>query len=835
MSADAAILCAASRATRAEFWCSLRDFYLSGSFCDLDFVCGADGEVVRCHKLILSAISPVTIRMAVRSAGEEEGEGKEAAAVVVVPDLNSGQVKGFLDDLYSLLANGCGGDDGDGGDMEKALGEHEVVVELLGVDLRGERQVDPAEALASKVEVEEGRLLNGRLSVVKQEEEEEGESDQDYCPYDDLVDRRKMKRCLDDAEEEEEEEAKVRKRPRLKRECRKRRRFPRKREDQGYADERIRGIERMITEEEAGEVDVSVRELSPGKLAQIVERSPFPVSLLGLKRRLGDGDCATVSARPIVWTSPGRREEDEVFSAYQLYCSVLAEAFGLSQLELHAGDVLNGLGRLNLVTMGERTYGKLSRWSRAELEEMLGGWEHLQACKTGAPKRAPPPERGQLVLTLDPRLRPEDADGVAVLWFDDEGDRSPCLSHLQFDEGDREGSSRQLMEALLCVLSGRERRKVRCEGVLRLRKRFVPLALERRAALELLGEVEQEEAWHEESLPLPSGVKVELEEEEEEEEREGEDRGRSRGGRRQMRDIRKVQCDECGKLVPRYSMYTHRQMHFYQKYSCDCEVTWSTYLGKVYHVQLAHLEGYARCPHDGCEWVYKRGAGDSGPSLERHLERKHRESTCEVCGSKHDGLDGLNLHKAERHPECLVAESKRGERLYRLKCVKALCKDCGKEYPSLEKLRAHAASVHHPRSCRLCGLSGLKGANALRLHVKHEHTSEQACPECGKVLKNPKQLRIHVLNQHTPEGQRPNKCSECDRRFASHGLMDRHRASTHFRDRRNMVCRYAGCGAAYLDAATRCKHEQMKHGQTYAQVSGRVDNCRTGLPSIPCN
>ena len=154
----------------------------------------------------------------------------------------------------------------------------------------------------------------------------------------------------------------------------------------------------------------------------------------------------------------------------------------------------------------------------------------------------------------------------------------------------------------------------------------------------------------------------------------------------------------------------------------------------------------------------------------------------------------------------------------RRKCVKSVCKECGNEYASLDAMRSHVASVHNLRKCKQCGAGPFVGAVGLRLHKKREHTSEQPCPICGKVIKNPRQLKVHLLNKHTPESERPNKCSECDRRFACHSLMEKHRASVHFRDQRNLVCHYPGCDAAYIDYATRCKHEQMKHGQTYTQV-----------------
>ncbi len=116
--------------SRLEFWRTVNQFYLDGVHCDLSLRCSGQGrrqEEVRCHRIVLAALSPMVraaLTTATRSSDGEEGQ----LIVVTLSDLSHADVKATMDEIYSFLAtkNRCATDQDRG-----------VAEEVLGIDLEG--------------------------------------------------------------------------------------------------------------------------------------------------------------------------------------------------------------------------------------------------------------------------------------------------------------------------------------------------------------------------------------------------------------------------------------------------------------------------------------------------------------------------------------------------------------------------------------------------------------------------------------------------------------------------------------------------------------------------
>lgn len=95
------------------------------------------------------------------------------------------------------------------------------------------------------------------------------------------------------------------------------------------------------------------------------------------------------------------------------------------------------------------------------------------------------------------------------------------------------------------------------------------------------------------------------------------------------------QCPDCGKIFPcvtvqdEFSFTSHRKLHFYEKYNCDCGITFDSFLQKKNHVKLVHSGGkFAKC--DRCSFV------GTPKAVSNHNEKEHKKTgspcICETCG-----------------------------------------------------------------------------------------------------------------------------------------------------------------------------------------------------------
>ncbi len=122
----------AQPAFHLHFWSCVDQFYQADRLCDLHLLC-SDRTVVKCHRLVLAAVSPA-IHRSLRSCPPVEAAAEDAA-VIHLPDLSSGQVAAAVSAIYSSLANTKVKDDDDD-EVMVDLSQHSAVLGVLGVDLR---------------------------------------------------------------------------------------------------------------------------------------------------------------------------------------------------------------------------------------------------------------------------------------------------------------------------------------------------------------------------------------------------------------------------------------------------------------------------------------------------------------------------------------------------------------------------------------------------------------------------------------------------------------------------------------------------------------------------
>lgn len=93
----------------SEYWNLVRDFYQSGTFCDLELL--TEDGVLKCHQLVLASVSAVLgkcLRRHFRAfpSGSDDNRG---STTVILQDVSSIELRVIVDCIYDRLA----GSDGD--------------------------------------------------------------------------------------------------------------------------------------------------------------------------------------------------------------------------------------------------------------------------------------------------------------------------------------------------------------------------------------------------------------------------------------------------------------------------------------------------------------------------------------------------------------------------------------------------------------------------------------------------------------------------------------------------------------------------------------------------
>ncbi|CAL8104529.1 unnamed protein product [Orchesella dallaii] len=210
--------------------------------------------------------------------------------------------------------------------------------------------------------------------------------------------------------------------------------------------------------------------------------------------------------------------------------------------------------------------------------------------------------------------------------------------------------------------------------------------------------------------------------------------------------------------------------------------------------------------------------------LSDHVRQEHGEapvnSLCEICCCTLPGADLVEhifTHKNEDEQSQALQGTRKvrdGKLKYRILPSEFPCDQCHRVCKSYTELRLHKIShvpieMRRQYQCEMCP-TRLSALSSLQKHIESVHNREALetpyiCRYCGRTYNKNQKIKYDIhLRQHT--GERPFKCSVCDKGFTSQEQMARHEIV-----HKNLQIQCEFCSSVYKHPTYLRRHHRKHH------------------------
>ena len=240
----------------------------------------------------------------------------------------------------------------------------------------------------------------------------------------------------------------------------------------------------------------------------------------------------------------------------------------------------------------------------------------------------------------------------------------------------------------------------------------------------------------------------------------------------------KIQCEECGKMIPESKIIKHIDYVHKGKFKCVCSICGKTFSDNT--VMKRHIASV----HEGLRPHQCNECGESFTQithLKDHYVRCHekiKKFVCETCGNAYYTKYDLKRHVDVAHLGIKIKKTNKNGNWSSKKITE--CKyECG--YKGFyHAVNTHQKKVHEGvrYECKICNKS-YSEISGLRCHIRsiHEQEKNQTCDHCGKTFFKKSALLTHVRCVH--EGRKDFECDQCDKAYGTKHELKKHLETVH--------------------------------------------------------